>query len=281
MVLAQGQRTACGSFPTESPQPAAAREKPPAPRDDHDPPAERSPASLRVFAGGLAHSFNNLLTVILGNSALLREQLTSNLALLNLLHEIETAAYRAENLTRQMLLYAQKTVPHLDVLSLNRLMEELEDRLKSIVPSNVAVVYDLSADLPKLRGDRVQLRRLLASLVNNGAEAMNGKPGVVRVQARAIQANHGLLASVDRGQELAEGQYIWLQVSDNGCGMDEDTQQHIFEPFFTTKFVGRGLGLSAALGIVRQHLGAIWVASRPTKGTTVHVLLPCGTEDLD
>jgi two-component system cell cycle sensor histidine kinase/response regulator CckA len=231
-------------------------------------------STLRTFSGGLAHNFNNLLTVIGGNVALLRQELSADSAVLPMLDDIEVTVHRAENIILQMMLFARKRASRLDLLNLSSLIAEVVDCLPTTVPG-VAVEYAVNPTLPMIRGDPAQVRQLTASLLSNAVEAIDDHSGTIRVITRAVHADRAFLAHTGRDQELPEGDYVYLQVADNGCGMDAQTQQHLFEPFFTTKFVGRGLGLSASLGIVRQHHGAIWVASSPGEGTTVHVLLPC------
>jgi two-component system cell cycle sensor histidine kinase/response regulator CckA len=234
-----------------------------------------STANLRTFAGGIAHNFNNLLSAILGNAYLVREQLPPGSPLLKMLDQIDSAAHGAENLTRQMMLYAQTSAPRMESLNLSMLIGDLDGRFKGCISSNIKVEYDLSSDRVDFMGDWTQLRRLLTSLFFNAAEAIGDEPGVITLSTQVLDSNREFLTKNCPNLDLAEGQYIWLKVSDTGCGMDEETKQHIFEPFYTTKFVGRGLGLSAGLGIVDQHRGAIWVTARPGRGTIVNVLLPC------
>jgi two-component system cell cycle sensor histidine kinase/response regulator CckA len=275
MVMTKVERTAFPPPRSINTERAPAAENTTWRLDKGNAPNVASLPSLRVFSGGLAHNFNNLLTVISGNAALMRRQLPADSPSLSMLDQIETVVQRAENIVRQMMLYAQKCGQRLEVLNLSRLLEEAGEQFQSSVPGDVFVEYNLSPDLPLVRGDWGQLRRLVTSLLHNAAEAMADKPGVIRVQARACHADRAFLADVEPDQELPEGRYVWLKISDDGCGMDDETRQHLFEPFFTTKFIGRGLGLSAGLGIVRQHRGAIWVAGNADKGTTVHILLPC------
>jgi two-component system, cell cycle sensor histidine kinase and response regulator CckA len=242
--------------------------------DDHALPKAWDP-SLHTFAGGLAHNFNNLLTVILGYTALMKDQVPADSTLADMVHQIEAAAHRGENVIRQMLLFTGKYEPFFQLLDLSTLTQELESRFQACLAGHVGLEYDLSPDLPAVLGDQVQLRRVITSLFFNAAEAIGEQPGVIRLRTRAVHANRAFLALNDQEvPQLTEGQYVWLQVSDSGCGMDEEMRRHIFEPFFSTKFIGRGLGLSAALGIVRQHRGVIWVASRPGRGTIVNILLP-------
>jgi two-component system, cell cycle sensor histidine kinase and response regulator CckA len=174
-----------------------------------------------------------------------------------------------------MMLYAQRSAMRLELLNLSSLVQGLDARFKACIGDNICVEYDLCPAPPNIRGDWVELRRLLSNLFFNAVEAISDKPGVIRLRTQIKHADRPFLALHSPQQLLPEGRYVWLQVSDTGCGMDEETRRHIFEPFFTTKFVGRGLGLSAGFGIVRQHQGTIWVADRPVRGTNVNILLPC------
>jgi signal transduction histidine kinase len=278
MQLLQSQIEARCTPPTTSVRRETANDGTTWRQDSAEVPSPTIPASpsLRTFAGGIAHNFNNLLTAIIGNTYLVRDQLPPDSPLLKMLAQIETAAHGAENLTRQMMLYAQTSTPRMESLNLSNLIQDLDGRFKFCISSNIKVEYDLSADYADFMGDWTQLRRLVTSLFFNAAEAIGDEPGVIRLTTQVLKyASREVLAGHCSQLNLPEGQYVLLQVSDTGCGMDDETKQHIFEPFYTTKFVGRGLGLSAGLGIVQQHRGAIWVTGRPVRGTIINVLLPC------
>jgi PAS domain S-box-containing protein len=231
--------------------------------------------SLRKFAGGVAHKLNNMLTAMIGNAALAREGLPLDSPVQDRLRQVETVGHCMADVTGQVLLYARRTRPILDPLDVGALIEELDLATSSCVPSKISVEYALSPDMPAIPGDRPQLRRVITSLFANAVEAIGDSSGVIVIRARAIDANRAFLKTAAPNQSLPEGPYISLEVSDTGCGMDEETRKRIFEPFFSSKFTGRGLGLSAAEGIVHQHRGAIWAVSRPGRGTILHVLLPC------
>jgi two-component system cell cycle sensor histidine kinase/response regulator CckA len=275
MELLQTQKAARFTPPPPSARRETAKESTAWRQDAADLPSAPCHPSLRTFAGGIAHNFNNLLTAIIGNTYMVRDQLPPDSPLLKMLTQIETAAHGAENLTRQMMLYAQTSAPRMESLNLSSLIADVDGRFKGCISNNIKVEYDLSSDYTNLMGDWTQLRRLVTSLFFNAAEAIGDEPGVIRLSTQVLHASPDVLAGHCPHLDLPEGKYVWLQVSDSGCGMDDETQQHIFEPFYTTKFVGRGLGLSAGLGIVQQHRGAIWVTGRPVRGTIVNVLLPC------
>jgi len=132
---------------------------------------------------------------------------------------------------------------------------------------------DLAPNLPAVDADATQIQQLVMNLVINGAEAVGDQNGSVRVTTRSQHVDESWLAASET-EEIGPGEYIAIEVQDTGCGMDEETRRRIFDPFFTTKFTGRGLGLAAAMGIVRGHKGAIKVYSAPGRGSTFKILLP-------
>jgi PAS domain S-box-containing protein len=231
--------------------------------------------SLGVLAGGIAHDFNNLLTIIMGNCSLAGMDLAPDSPALGFLQQIESASQRAAALTRQMLAYAGKGRVLVQELSLNRLVREMTELLAVTLSRNATLRLDLDAGLPELLGDPAQMQQVVMNLVTNASEAIPGHAeGVIALRtslevldAPAIEAMVPVLA-------MAPGPHVMLEVSDTGCGMDEEVQARMFDPFFTTKFTGRGLGLSALLGILRGHGGGLVVRSLPGHGTTMRVYLP-------
>ena len=230
--------------------------------------------SLGVLAGGIAHDFNNLLTVILGNASLALDELPSMSPARDSLRVIEKTALRAAELCRQMLAYSGQGRFVIETIHLDELICEMASLFKSSLPKKATLDLNLADALPPLRGDPSQIRQVVMNLVINAAEALGDRSGVVTVSTGAMQCRPDDLAGAYREERLTEGMYVWLEVSDTGCGMNSETQRRVFEPFFTTKFTGRGLGLSAVLGIVRGHQGALQVVSTPGQGTTFKVLFP-------
>jgi PAS domain S-box-containing protein len=231
--------------------------------------------SLGVLAGGIAHDFNNLLVPILGNARLAESELGPDSPVSPFLEQIATAALRTSELTNQLLTYAGRgslTTRPLDVCELLREMGEL---IYTAISRKVELRYELPDALPPIEGDPGQLRQVALNLIINASEAMGEESGVVTIGAGTIEADRACLSQTYLGRELPEGPYIYLDIRDNGCGMDEETRSKIFDPFFTTKFTGRGLGLAALLGIVRVHRGAVSVESEPGKGTQFRLLFPC------
>ncbi|MBK8478070.1 MAG: response regulator [Opitutaceae bacterium] len=230
--------------------------------------------SLGLLAGGIAHDFNNLLTGILGNASLARLDLPPDSSLDIGLGQIETAALRAAELCQQMLAYSGKAQFVVRALSLARLVDETARLLHLSINKKAHLVLDLAPDLPLIMGDATQLRQVVMNLVLNASEALGPHPGEISVTLRRVAVSRARLSSCHTGADHPGGDSIELTVRDTGGGMNPDTLARIFDPFFTTKFTGRGLGLSAVLGIVRGHHGALDVVSSPGTGTTFTILLP-------
>jgi PAS domain S-box-containing protein len=225
--------------------------------------------SIGVLAGGVAHDFNNLLTGMLGNATLALDGLGPGHGGRSYIEEVIKAAQSAAHLTRQLLAYSGKGRFVIQPVDLSELTREMTTLVRTSIPKTVELRLDLAAGLPAVEGDRGQLQQLIMNLVINGAESIGeDASGTLEVatRIRAIDA--------ESSGGIQPGTYVALEVRDSGCGMDQETQSKIFDPFFTTKFSGRGLGLSAVLGIVRGHKGSIKVRSAPGAGTTFEVLLP-------
>ncbi len=229
--------------------------------------------SLGILAGGVAHDFNNLLTTILGNTGLARQEIGSHSTALENLHQVELASQHAAMLCRQMLAYAGKGQLIKEPLDLEELVTQLQPLLKSSVGKHIDLQFHHDESVPKVYGDRTQLNQIIVNLVINAAEAMEHESGqiILRTQVRVV--NEITLGQTVAGQDLPPGEYVILEVQDQGSGMDDSTLQRIFEPFFSTKFEGRGLGLAAVLGIVRGHHGAMSVSSEPGAGTCFTLML--------
>jgi signal transduction histidine kinase/CheY-like chemotaxis protein len=224
------------------------------------------------LAGGIAHDFNNLLTAILGYTALIRIGLRPGDPVGEDVAEVERAARRAADLTRQLLAFARKQVVTPRVLSLNDLVGNLQRLLDRLIGPQVMLETDLDPGLRSVRADPGQLEQVITNLVVNARDALP-RGGTIRVVTRnvALRADASPAFS-----DLPAGEYVRLEVTDSGEGMDAATLARVFEPFFTTKEKGKGtgLGLATAYGIVRQAGGAIGADSRPGAGSTFTVLLP-------
>jgi PAS domain S-box-containing protein len=231
--------------------------------------------SLGVLAGGIAHDFKNLLVPILGNARLAKSELPPDSPVIPFVERIATAAVRTSELTNQLLAYAGRgnlTTRPLDVCELLREMGEL---LHTAVSGKIEFRYELPRALPLIEGDAAQLRQVVLNLIINASEAIGDGPGVVTIGAGTIGLDRACARETYLGGELPGAACVYLEVRDDGCGMDEETRSKIFDPFFTTKFTGRGLGLAALLGIVRAHRGEVRVESEPGRGTRFRLLFPC------
>jgi PAS domain S-box-containing protein len=230
--------------------------------------------SLGVMAGGIAHDFNNLLTGILGNAGLARLELRADHPSGTYLEHIERASLRAADLCKQMLAYSGKGRFQVRRLDLNELIEDTVKLLQISLSKKAALRLELAQPLEPVQADATQLRQVLMNLVINASEALGDRPGSITIATGRCVATRAQLDSAQYGEDLAPGPYLFLEVRDDGCGMDRETRARIFDPFFTTKFTGRGLGLAAVLGIIRGHQGAIMVDSEPGQGTSFRILLP-------
>ncbi len=226
--------------------------------------------SLGFLASGLAHDFNNLLVVILGNTALAANDPDLSPETASRLRDVMAAAQKGSQLVEQLLNYSGRGRFVHAPLDLSALVRASATTLRT--PANVALRLDLQPGLPRTEGDRQLLRSLVDNLLSNAVEALGGEGGEIRVSTsqEEVEQERQLVS----GQDLAPGRYVCLIVEDSGPGIPPDLQDRIFEPFFTTRFLGRGLGLAAALGIARRHGGGITVESRPGSGTTFQVFLP-------
>jgi two-component system, cell cycle sensor histidine kinase and response regulator CckA len=230
--------------------------------------------SLGVLAGGIAHDFNNILTGILGSTSLARMELAPGGRAEEHIVHVEVAARRAADLCRQMLAYAGKGRFLVQLLDLSEIVRETTQLLDLSISRKATVRYDLANALPPLLADATQLRQVLMNLVLNASEALGDRPGSITLTTGTQLVDAGYLRTAAIEDELPSGPYIFLEVSDDGSGMSRETVERIFDPFFTTKFTGRGLGLSAVLGIVRGHRGAVKVYSELGRGTTFRLLFP-------
>jgi two-component system cell cycle sensor histidine kinase/response regulator CckA len=236
--------------------------------------------SLGVLAGGIAHDFNNLLVGILGNASLL-ESVLADPSEREMALEVIRAAERAAILTQQMLAYSGRGRFVVEAVNLAQEIERLEPRLRAALPVHVKLLLQLDRELPLSEIDRRQFEQLLMSLIVNAGESIDGGSGSVRVATLAetvVCGTPGFAAGFAMADHPQPGPYVVVEVGDTGHGMDAATQSKIFDPFFTTKFTGRGLGLPAALGIVRGHRGGIQVRSSPGGGSTFRIFFPAATD---
>jgi PAS domain S-box-containing protein len=224
------------------------------------------------LAGGIAHDFNNLLMVIQGYADLMTERLAEGDPLRRNAEQIQTASQRATSLTRQLLAFSRKQMLAPKVLSIQSVVTEMEKILRRLIGEDVQLETSSVADLGLVKADRSQIEQVILNLAVNARDAMP-EGGRLTIETANVDLDESFSHS---SVMLSPGPYVMLAVTDNGCGMDVETQAHIFEPFFTTKEKGKGtgLGLATVYGIVKQSGGYVWVYSEPGRGTSFKVYLP-------
>jgi PAS domain S-box-containing protein len=238
----------------------------------------RKMETIGMLAGGVAHEFNNLLVGINGSVEMLSLLLTGNHEAATYLDMIARMGDRAVELTHQLLAYARQGKYSPVPLSINKVVSDNIPVLKASLAPTVDLTLSLADELPPVMGDVAQVKQVVMNLCLNAAEAMPGG-GTLSIRTRLESGSppadgDGAARKSRRYGQHVEGDRIALEVSDNGCGMDEQTLDRIFEPFFSTKFVGRGMGLAAVRGIIDSHHGEISVDSTPGIGTRFTVRLP-------
>ncbi|MHB8056707.1 MAG: ATP-binding protein [Desulfuromonadaceae bacterium] len=230
--------------------------------------------SLGIMAGGIAHDFNNLLQAISGNMELASLKTAADSASHKYINRAMASAKRAALLTNLMLTYLGKGLIVKKALDLNNMVSENAELLGSATTSAIQMELSLAPDLPTILADEAQIQQVVMNLITNAAESIEVQPGFIKLTTGVQRCDEACLSSSLLDERTVPGQYVFLEVSDNGCGMSKETLQRLFDPFFTTKFPGRGLGMSAVMGIIRTHNGALFVESEPGKGTTFRALFP-------
>ncbi len=228
--------------------------------------------SVGRLAGGVAHDFNNMLGVILGHTEMAMEQIGSGHPLYYDLQEVQKAAERSADITRQLLGFARKQTVAPKVLDLNRAVEGALKMLRRLIGEDVQLSWKPGRNVGEVKIDPTQLDQILANLCLNARDAI-ADVGKITIETGSVCFEE---ANRQEHADFAPGEYNLLSVSDTGCGMDQDTMARIFEPFFTTKGVGKGtgLGLATVYGIVKQNNGLLNVYSEPGMGTTFKIYLP-------
>jgi PAS domain S-box-containing protein len=228
--------------------------------------------SIGRLAGGVAHDFNTMLQNVLGAAELALDRVGADDFVRAELDDIRKAALHSADLTRQLLAFARKQTVAPRVLDLNEKVTDLLKMLRRLLGEDITLVWQPAANLWPVRMDPAQVDAILTNLCVNARDAINGMGRI------AIETSNAILDAdyCSRHTGCLSGEYVKLEVSDNGCGMDRETMEHVFEPFFATKAPGEGtgLGLASTYGAVVQNGGRIDVASEPDRGTTFHIYLP-------
>ncbi len=230
------------------------------------------------LTSGIVHGFNNLLTAITGYSELTIKRLTGDSTVKRNIEEIKKIAEHAALLTRQLLVFSRKQVLETKIFNLSKLISSMEILLQRLIGENIELWTLLERDISHIKADPGQIEQIVLNLVINARDAMP-KGGKLIIETANVFLDRD---SANQPIDPPTGHYVMLSVTDNGIGIDKQTQQRIFEPFFTTKEAGKGtgLGLSTVYGIVEKSGGNIWVASEVGQGTTFKVYLPCVDEAL-
>jgi CheY-like chemotaxis protein len=223
------------------------------------------------LAGGVAHDYNNMLSVIIGYAELALDKVKPGELLHDDLTEILTAARRSADITRQLLAFARQQTIAPKIIDLNQTIQYMLKMMKRLIGEDIKLTWLPGTDLGKIKIDPTQIDQILANLCVNARDAITGV-GKITIETRSVLFDN---AYCDSHAGFLPGEFIMLAVSDDGSGMDKEIQDRIFEPFFTTKGVGEGtgLGLSTVYGIVKQNNGFINVYSEPGKGTTFRIYL--------
>jgi two-component system, cell cycle sensor histidine kinase and response regulator CckA len=226
--------------------------------------------AIANLAGGIAHDFNNALVVITAYLELLGRDVPDQKTLERYCGAMMESARRMTSLTNQLLAYARGGKYQPQIVSMRDFIKDTIPIVQPMIRSDIRLELDLPDDLPNIEADLTQMQMAVSAVMTNASEAM-GNDGSIRISAKneSISKRNG-----GNSGNQGHGWYLSLTIEDNGKGMDEETRQRIFEPFFSTKFKGRGLGMAAVYGIIKNHGGSISVDSEPEKGTAVRIHLP-------
>lgn len=234
----------------------------------------RKTEAIATLAGGIAHQFNNALAVIAGNVELMEYDYRDDLHIKDFARPVVGATQKMTELTSQLLAYA-KGGKYKELLNdLSEVVEKALSFIEHTVPKTILIQKELPPDLPRTKIDTTQIQMAVSSVVSNAMEAME-KEGRIKIRCGSVTVTESNRSGYD---DIPSGRYVSLTTADNGVGMDALTLKRIFDPFFTTKFAGRGLGMAAVYGIIKNHGGHIHVSSQPEEGTEVRIYLPAVEE---
>ncbi|MEQ8172198.1 MAG: response regulator [Candidatus Eremiobacterota bacterium] len=229
---------------------------------------------MTIMAGGICHNFNNILMGIMGRAELSLLDLPENSSVAYNNRIIVNLCERVSGITKKILDYSGHGKCIKEKTDLSILVKEISELLKIYISKNILLKYDLQSDLPVLQIDRDLVSQSLINIVTNSSEAIGNNEGTITVKTGVIMCNTEYLSSCHIKGDHREGLYVYLEVKDTGCGIEEENLNKIFDPFFSTKFTGRGLGLAAVYGIIKNHKGTIKVERNSKKGTCIKLLFP-------
>jgi PAS domain S-box-containing protein len=234
--------------------------------------------SLGILAGGIAHDFNNLLAVVLGNLNLAQMHLPDNAQVQPFLAKMEATVLRATELTKQMLAYSGRGHFVVEPQDLNQVVSEVTHLLEVSISKKIRLRFDLEPSLPAIHADAAQIQQVVMNLVTNASEAIGDREGAIHLSTSVAVFDASQLQTACHVGSMAPGRYVLLEVTDTGMGMSPEVMARIFDPFFTTKVSGRGLGLSAMLGILRGHGAGLRMTSEEGQGSSFRICFPASDE---
>ncbi|MBZ0266218.1 response regulator [bacterium] len=237
--------------------------------------------SIGVLAAGLAHDFNNWLMTIVGNVDLSLAKLGDDHPVATNLLRIRETTKKLANLTSQLMIFSGKAEIHPHTLDIHSVIDDMKELIKLTISENITIEYNIKKELPKIQADQTHLQMIIMSLLSNANEAMSGMDGTIKVEAGIRSLGEEDLTSLHITSNCKPGDYLYISINDRGVGISDEILPKIFQPFFTSNFLGRGLGLSAVHGIVKQYKGAIQVETEVGKGSTFSVYLPLITQILE
>jgi PAS domain S-box-containing protein len=232
--------------------------------------------SLGAMAAGIAHDFNNLLTSILGNGCLAAECVPKQSEALQHIAASMDSAQQASALVQKVLAYTGHSSHTLRPMNLGEAVRIMKPWLGTLAAPGPAILLDIAPGLPNILADGGEVRQVIRNLVLNAAEATLRKAGDIEIRVDCCELSGTEPHLILPDENFKPGRYVWLEVTDHGSGMPPEIAERAFDPFFSTKFLGRGLGLSEVLGIMRAHSGAVRLSTAPIRGTTVQLFFPVG-----
>lgn len=230
--------------------------------------------SLGTMAGSIAHNFNNLLMVVLGNLELAEEDLPDGSPAARNIQRAARASQRAADLSNMMLTYVGQLKKESIPVDLSHTVNTVLKNMDESKLANVTLNLDLADPMPLVAADADQMRQMISGFITNAIEALGKEKGRVRVSTGSMHCDRAYLSTTYLKEDMPEGMYAYVEVADTGHGMDPEILGKVFDPFFSTKFTGRGLGMAAVMGIVRSHNGAVKVSSVKNEGSVFTALFP-------